>query len=441
MTRKSRWDETDIENTLKDLPPIKDRQSKEDLFTKIEKRAEKQPATRSSSRRNKKPWLYPVMASAAAIFLLVLIVPSFLSSQNEQSLILNSSDDGDSAEDEESTALFEESEEEEESTPEPESYEPPPDDAGEEESYDADAASERDETADEESETESADLQEEEEAEAEVTEQETRMVTLPVPYVFSTATDFVIAIKNEVIETDEELEDLLINLLTEEGESDQLTLPGLNDVVFIDEKTVQLDFTDEEEQSFQSLSSMETDYYREGLQEMFLALGVKRIVLTTEGEDGFSFGADGVTEEWELRNGEGPLGYMLFTTESGETLLVHSSQASQEDASPGSFEETIEWMKDVEEGSDLQSPMPEFDEERELITEVTEENGGITVIFDEEYTFDENSEEQAMMLKALLYTAAEFGYDFVVFEGEGAEQVQGIAIGEEVYPDETPYEQ
>ncbi|WP_026688749.1 GerMN domain-containing protein [Alteribacter aurantiacus] len=450
MTKKSRWDEQDIENTLKDLPPIKDRQSKDDLFAKIEKRAAEQPAPQRAAIRQKKPWLYPVMASAAAIFLLVLIVPSFLSNQNEQSLILNSSDQGDSSSDNETAMYVEEDEEvSDDMETEPESHEAPAtdDSAGEEADYEENVTRESDSIErDEENEVNSADLQENDDTETEQEEQEqeqeTRMVTLPVPYVYSTETDFVVAIKNETVETTEPLEELLAQLLTEEGETEKLTLPGLNEITFINDETVQLDFTEEDEERYASLSSSETNNYREGIMEVFTSLGYEQVVLTTEGEDGFLFGAEGVVESWDLRNGEGPLGYVLYTTETGETVLVHSSQVLSEDESLGTFEETVEWMKEMEGNANLHSPLPEYSEEGELISEVKEENGGLIITFDEAYSFEEGSKEQGMMLKALLYTAGEYGYDYVVFEGEGATEVDGITLGEQVSPeDRKPNEQ
>ncbi|WP_096438449.1 hypothetical protein [Alteribacter populi] len=430
MTKKPRWNEKDIENTLKNLPPVKDRQSKDELFSKIETRAAEHSFSRSKSRRSK-TWIYPVIASAAAIFLLILIVPSFLTNENQQSLTLDSTEDRDQSNDEsndESTIFFSEDDHDSEA-----------DSGSEEESISGD---EQEEAAQPKADQEAAEQDSDEVEVAEIEEengeevQETDFVNIPVAYLYATTDRTIAAVKGEVVEADHQLSELLLEKLTSNDDDGQLTLEGLKNISFIDSETVQLDFAESETAHYQSFSSNETNGYKAGIEELFATLGYERILLTTDEEPGFMFGAEGNVNSWEIREGKEIRGYLLFETDNGENLIVHSSQTIDEAVS-SSFEETLNMMREFDGGEDspFLSPFSFIEDNNEtVIDEVTEEEGGVVITFDEQFLLDEHSVEQKQMLEAIIHTAAEFHYDYILFEGAGAEQVMNISIGYPIAP-------
>lgn len=79
MKRSSDWDEKSIENQLRQLPKIEDKQSKEALFERIQERLQEDQIKERSKKKN---WFVPTIAAAAVLFLMLLIIPSFLNERN-----------------------------------------------------------------------------------------------------------------------------------------------------------------------------------------------------------------------------------------------------------------------------------------------------------------------------------------------------------------------
>jgi len=69
-----KWSEKELEDTLRRMPPVKDKQTKDELFHAVKQRADKEAPKRKAS----KTWFFPAMASAAALLLIVLMIPSFM---------------------------------------------------------------------------------------------------------------------------------------------------------------------------------------------------------------------------------------------------------------------------------------------------------------------------------------------------------------------------
>ncbi|WP_218197418.1 hypothetical protein, partial [Pseudomonas sp. 2995-1] len=60
------------------MPPVKDKQSKDDLFEAIQKKSKERHETEKIVvPKRRKTWIYPVIATAAAMLLIILILPSF----------------------------------------------------------------------------------------------------------------------------------------------------------------------------------------------------------------------------------------------------------------------------------------------------------------------------------------------------------------------------
>ncbi|WP_102345733.1 GerMN domain-containing protein [Bacillus sp. Marseille-P3661] len=82
---KSTFDEKQLEELLKNMPRITDRQDPDELFARISSRLqEEELADEVKSKKTltkRKPWILPVIASIAAIILIALVSPSFLYNQ------------------------------------------------------------------------------------------------------------------------------------------------------------------------------------------------------------------------------------------------------------------------------------------------------------------------------------------------------------------------
>lgn len=81
MTKK-KWDEEKLNKTLRSMPTIEDRRSKEEILERLHndsRLAEKQPEQRAS----KVKWM-PIIAAVAAVLLLTILVPTFLNPNEHQ---------------------------------------------------------------------------------------------------------------------------------------------------------------------------------------------------------------------------------------------------------------------------------------------------------------------------------------------------------------------
>lgn len=78
----SKWKDQDIEELLKKMPSIKNKQSTAEMYTRIQRAA--------AGNKKTKRWI-PIAAGLAAIFLLAILIPSFL--MNNESMNISSSED------------------------------------------------------------------------------------------------------------------------------------------------------------------------------------------------------------------------------------------------------------------------------------------------------------------------------------------------------------
>ncbi|MGM0846007.1 MAG: hypothetical protein ACQEUT_13610 [Bacillota bacterium] len=72
--RKNKWDETEIENLLSEMPSFKDNRSRKEIYEAVD---------RSNVRRKPNSWGYPAIAGIAALLILFLITPSLFNSSNQ----------------------------------------------------------------------------------------------------------------------------------------------------------------------------------------------------------------------------------------------------------------------------------------------------------------------------------------------------------------------
>ncbi|PYZ92096.1 hypothetical protein CR194_18060 [Salipaludibacillus keqinensis] len=354
-----KWDESKIEKTLTKLPPIKDKQSKDDLFKAIEKRSQQEAPTRYTPKQ-KRPWVFPAMAAAAAIFLIMLIVPPFFNNSTQFSSDDNSSMDMDTDvvdnaefEEESNDAESEVSEVEENETSEIESYN--------NESDNDEVMTEDDSGNDSNNEVE-ADIgvNTEEELETETSEESQQQITYAESYYTAksqtidlgeSVTEYVLIQVQESLD-EKPMEEVLFTSIVE---SDPTSGQYLGDIqeVRVEGKEVILDFL--EGHGLESLSSTESRILQDVFLELFPIYGFEKVTFMVEGEPGMMFGQEGEVETItlsELNRGY----YVTSSSDNEEHYLVSARLAGEEtrdeSGTPLTFAQTVMRMTspDVEAG-------------------------------------------------------------------------------------------
>jgi hypothetical protein len=72
--KKNNWDETEIENLLREMPSMKDSRNREEIYAAI---------NRSNAKKKRNTWGYPAIAGIAAVLILFLITPSLFDYSNQ----------------------------------------------------------------------------------------------------------------------------------------------------------------------------------------------------------------------------------------------------------------------------------------------------------------------------------------------------------------------
>lgn len=395
MTKKSQWDEHFLEEKLKELPPIKDRQSKDELFQAIQKKMNERniepvkPVVTKKSR----PWFYPAVASAAAVFLILLIVPSLLQDGHFSTGDMDTADVERSGNDGEMGIMMDETEQAEEEFTE---------EAGIASMPEAD-----DSSADEPT--------------------ETSFVTVPVPFSMDIWNEgvndgFRVAIVGLMVEEDKvgtELEDILLYGLTAMDLNGAVQFQGLQGIELNEEeKTVSLNFS--EENRLESFATGETQTFWQALDELFGPYGYEKVRFYINGEPGVYVGQEGILKvEEELKTDN--RGYYLYEYDDGNSYLLRSVMVNEPIDANGelfTFAETLEKMGTVSDEAWYQSAIPSTVE----FSEITVEGNEAIITLSEESQLD--AEQYDLLLEAVLLTATDFPIDYLTFMGGPIEEIQ-----------------
>ncbi|RXJ01929.1 hypothetical protein DS745_08830 [Anaerobacillus alkaliphilus] len=391
MKRSSNWDEKTIENQLRKLPKIEDKQSKEALFERIQERLQEDQI---KERKTKKHWIVPSIAAAAVFFLLLLIVPSFLSERNV------------SIEDSQPEFRMEVAEE-----------------AGDVEvdmngiaSIDAPGIT----SVDEYYTIYFGAVQPYEEE-----FYQDQLVKLAVP-VSGPAGEFVVQV-TLLAEGANEIERFLAVKENFSGEpwgignfpSIEINsiFEGKGGVLIIDVPTG----------SLESLSTAENFAYSQSIIETFWPR-FREVELSSDGEPNVFWGQSGPISGFSLEVEN--RGYYLFESPTGHLFLVtgKSIGAKGNDSSEDvSLQETLEYMKQYESVGNMGYLPPIGDEF--IITNVEQNDEVVTITFADGTIF-ENSPRHQAMVEAILFTARDFGHSYVQFEGIQPTQVGPYFTGD-----------
>lgn len=390
MKRNSLWDEQKVENYLQQLPTVKDRQSKEELFLVIQDKMEKgrlidfkqEPVV----KKKKNLWSYPAMAAVAAALLLLLIVPSLIkdlsNSAGDMGLSYESTDAGIA-----------------------------PDDNGQ--GSDEAGIMETDPT-------EIPEMAEEEGTQEEIVN---NTIMVPTPHVVDVkmadeSVSFHTFMIREAIEVTEEtgesLEEILQYVLTSRDYEVASIFQGLQSIELDEEESiVTMDFA--EGHGLQSLATAEVNVATSTIIELFSSYGFGEVKFTLNGALGIQYGDTGYVEGFDLLPEN--RGYYLYEGEEGVTYFVRAASLEEpmrnQPDTLFTFEETLEKMKMVQSGAWYRSAIPESID-FSMVTMLA----GVQaeVIFSEESTVSDAVEFQ-FLLEALQLAASDFDIETLTLTG------------------------
>ncbi|MDG5787962.1 hypothetical protein QA612_10725 [Evansella sp. AB-P1] len=402
MTKRL-WDDQDVENHLKQLPPIKDRQSKEELFQAIERKMQERnekPSPLYTKNKHKLTWLKPLMASVAAVFLIVLIFPYFFNGDYEMSYNsdnnadisagndMNNSNDGDF-----NIAGT------------------PSDDGG------VDTESDEENT-----------------------------ILLPVPHFFEVLTvnefgDEGLYTKSGITSQpisigenrDSSLENLIYYTLTSDevdwGIQDSRSLHNEISSVNIDdrENAVTIDFFNSI--NIERLSSNEATSFYEAILEYFGYFHFEKIRFTFNDEPGVLIGPFGFVEEWDIPYEN--RGYYLHEDEEGNHYFVRGAYVGERIMENGellSFQETLGEMLVVNEGAWYRSAIPESIEIEDVVIEDIH-----AAIFVNDTGIIPTVEEFDLLVEALTFTANDFSIEYISFIGNFIDEMSQVRQTEMIH--------
>ncbi|WP_096186787.1 hypothetical protein [Evansella halocellulosilytica] len=420
MTKKH-WTENEIEDHLNKLPPVKDQQSKDELFELIQKKMNNEQTNNEDQslvvKRKKRTWLYPMLASAAAVFLILLILPSFLQEQEPEISTMDAPTD--SSEDR--------AEEDELATNE--------DDPDMEIAIDdGNEAADQVETEGESfSEVEEESLEESEEA-AEVN----HSIGAAIPKVFDVEVGNTIEERVALIETTVEmneetgstLEEVLVYLLSK---NEDLELESLQEIEFREEeKTADLHFS--EDHQLGSLTGYQYHAVANSLKELFGHYGFEEVKFYVDGEPGIMFGPEG--ERFEFDVDEVNRGYYVYEDADGVEYLIRNTMVGEpfenEDGELFTFDQTINHMQNVEETAWYRSFIPEFIE----VTDIDVADDRVLLAFsgDENISNVEEQKSFDLFLRGVLVTAADFDYETLSLYSESSGHLGDYTLSNPVIP-------
>ncbi|WP_456278496.1 hypothetical protein [Bacillus sp. AK128] len=387
--KKSEWSDKQLEELLEQLPQVKDRQSPEELYRKINARLQDEQVRKKST----KTWMLPSVAAVAAVLLIIVIGPSFLN------LTGGSSQEN----------------------------------ASEESVSEGEMASLN--TAEEKGATSLAD---EEEAGITSTEESTdlRMPTSEINHVLTgtNGTYVTIGIMNDqasnlvpitFVSEDSNVSrvDLLEQVLDQLPYGDFGLIPTpLSELMFkeIDGNRIEITFPNAVNATGAALSN---EYYK-GIEEVLRWMGYSAAVLRMEDGSEVEIGEYGNIPS--IDSPTSSRGYFLYTNGAGSTYLVPGNSPST------TMEEALEIMK-INDG--LLEPSIPTDIIIEDITEVDKDR--ITVTFSPDSNVNQENISHELMIKAILLTAKEFGYADVTFVNT-SEEIGGLPLQVNGQPNPIP---
>ncbi|GEL07594.1 hypothetical protein [Salisediminibacterium halotolerans] len=414
---KRRWDEEEIEQTLTDFPAVKDRQSKDELYRKIEQ-AEQMPNRFSKiKQKNRRPRFTPLVAAGAAAVIMLLIIPSFL---DNSSPLTGGDDSGDepstagvpeendqdnnreneNAENKNAENEYAENDADNDIPEENDNYEASNNDNAP--SNDQGSSVQNSETAENQAEqnTENdvSESQNERESETSGEKHDYPVLSASVHETDSGEKTVTISVSDELRSTGEEAIAAALN------ESDPTSNEDLQSITRIERDAenqgeLTIDFAEDHELG--SLTSNEYDALEFTIEEILSAYGVEEVQFSTDGESGVAFGPAGIVETLTI-----PFEAEGYFVSEEENRLISARTAGETNGEDEwiPLEETVEAMETIEsdEEAGIVSAIPDFVEIAEV--DVAGQEASVYYAADEELS-DEEMEHffQSMRLTGVKY--------------------------------------
>ncbi|MDQ0299939.1 hypothetical protein J2S78_002386 [Salibacterium salarium] len=402
MSKRNDSSEKKIEQMLTQMPRVKDERSKDEIYQKIKQQSQKRIPT-------KKKWAVPAFSVVAAMLLLLVLVPNVLNFTNQTSPNGSNESNGDNStgigtmedqdeEKEKDTNELESSEAEKKESTEEYAMEPTED----EETAKEPSVKLGDDSFSHENYVTALNEGDMEENQTAVTvplqDAETSMI---VPVSFAVEDD------EDYIETFEQWNEEF------SGEDIGLDPSPLRDVDWSkesEESTLEADF--EEEESL--VGSAESNMVVRSLEESLRFLEETEVTLFEEEEQGVDFGNYGVMETYTAEQDN--RGYYAYTSDADMTFLVSQNAANIRKTNQSgellTFEETLNQMKTEHDVSEATASIPDT----VTINQVAEDGDLARVVFSQDSEFPD-SENIQLMVDAILFTASDFNFERVSFEG------------------------
>ncbi|WP_226666916.1 hypothetical protein [Metabacillus litoralis] len=385
--KRQEWNEEKLEQLLKQLPHVHDKQSAEDIYQSI--------LYKQQNRKKSKSWIAPTFATVAALFIFLMFTPylfqEITSSSNEEKSMDKVSDTS-SGTDEAELRI-------------------------------------QDNTANKESSLMQEEFADSEAKALEVNEQVTFVTpsndgeeTITIGVTDASGEYIIpISVNAEYLNKPQQIQDILVENLFEkigpvgfELQNTQI-LPQKNPEELI------LNYTGE---PILSSSKSET-MYKEAIQETFRWLGYNKVNLQTNDSEGIEFGNSGLQTDLAIQRNRNKAYYLYQYNDNTSKLLVPSPESFS------SINEAIEAMKTGLPDKKLLPPIV-----NQMINMVSSEDGTqIDIEFINGGSFEDN-EQNIIMLEAILLTAKEFGYEKVKFNGIAIDKIGNLDLKK---PIEVPF--
>ncbi|MGJ9382743.1 hypothetical protein [Salipaludibacillus sp. CF4.18] len=427
---KNNWNEKDIEKTLSNLPSVKDKQSKDELFQAIEKRSEEVSLSRAANKR-KKSWLFPALGSVAAIFIILLVIPSFINNNSQMSMDEANdsaenmeSSSADNAENEANLYSDDSGNETQESSIGTESQSSPRND--ENASSNNEASQENNSSVDVRSEPNSSVSIEEEESVQIEDLTPSEFIAKIIPVEESDFSDEIAVLHPTEIDHTS-TEELLATSLkasdpTIRSEMENITEVSLDEQL---QDSVHLNF--QEDHNLESLTSSEHQGLGLIFQELFTIYGIDEVELSVEGEPGIMFGQQGEVESLQIDLFN--RGYYSYEKD-GEVYLVSArivgEQMRSDSGNALTYRETVERMAAMPDEHFYTSPVPDFVE----VVNFRFDDKFVEVIYETEGPETEESQldEMSTFYDSLILTAEPFSLDTLHITNETTGETKEVDL-------------
>ncbi|KON69928.1 hypothetical protein AKG34_15040 [Peribacillus butanolivorans] len=403
--RKPRWKENEIEDMLHQLPKVKDKRTKDEVFAGIH------------NKKRKKQW-FPLIVGVASLFLMVVLASSLIIGKEGTTSKEESSDNGKLAvselkrlpdHEQQDTKVKDKSAEDKEENSKLQSMREE-DIETKEEVFDSESVK-KDKVVALAPAIYPDDLKNK------------SPITMGVP---DNQQNFVIPISIVVNRYDEsDTLNQLVNQMSDINEEQY----GLSDYFPLDiEITQGTEMNTAHIELHEDSQLLDEDIlFLHTMEETLSYLNIEKMTFATDGKQGARFAHAGFLKEADIPQQKNRTFLLYQNDESSPKFLVPSNIDYQD------FEEALQAGKEEPDIEGISSAIPD-----DLIWEKISSDGDLVTIQLAEQVVIENSEDSLQALEAILFIAKEFGFNRVKFENAPIEKVGNLNLTEDIVVPKAP---